>query len=109
MEPRHASATRPASRPPCPHPFPFTPPRSQAGFRRIATRCRVRAVLRSTAFALITLGLFSTLASAQTPTPEQPPIRITPDDKVVRRGEVATFTVEVVNASGIDLLRTGAS
>jgi len=76
-------------------------------------RCRVRAVLRST-LACVTFGLvFGALASppakAQTPTPDQLPIRVTPDDKTVRRGEIATFTVEVVNASTIDLRRDGPS
>ncbi|MFO0749486.1 MAG: OmpA family protein [Myxococcota bacterium] len=60
-----------------------------------------------TLIGALLLAVGSHPARAQTPPPESLLIRVTPDDKVVRKGEVITFVVEVANTSTIDLLRDG--
>ncbi|MCC6622696.1 MAG: hypothetical protein IT385_15645 [Deltaproteobacteria bacterium] len=67
-----------------------------------------RSSLRRFVVVLAALGsLLASAARAQTVPESALPIRISPDDKALRRGEVVTFVVEVVNTSEVDLLRDG--
>ena len=51
--------------------------------------------------------LGSVPARAALPAPEAVPIRITPQERTLHRGDVLNVTVEVVNTSAVDLVRGG--
>ena len=55
------------------------------------------------------MAFASSATRAQTPPQDTLAIRVTPDERNARRGEVLSFMVEVVNSSTVDILRTGSS
>lgn len=66
-----------------------------------------RVLLGLLSFAL--LGLAEAPARSQAPPPESLQLRITPDAKNLQRGDLVTFTVEVVNTSDVAILRDGTT